>query len=402
LSPTTRIAYKRLSAVEVDPDSSHQHEFHADALRRQLGFGDERVSGNLRLAIYGSDEVGDAISTRGTFTLYDARQAHATRTEWRLYYSIPELEAAQPGDLLVLFREPDDFLSGIVARPGSVVEAQLVRLLEAGAPIDPGRFRFRDSPVLAPDDAASMREAMAPTPATPMDYPNAVADLIAGLAVRGEMPTTLEMAELAAMAVSREHGDLVPDLAVYHGLQGETDIFFALEDRVYSPRLAQLQASRADLAEVSSFILGLVQSRRSRRGQSLQNHFARLLRLEGIPHAAQCETEPGERPDFVFPGCAEYHDRAFPSARLQMVACKSTARERWRQVLNEAVRIPEKHLLTVDGGLTLATVAAMRSAAISVFMPSPIITSRYPSDAWDIGTVGELIERLHATAGARA
>ena len=35
---TRRIAVKRLSAVEVDPDTSHQHEFHAVPSGGSLGF----------------------------------------------------------------------------------------------------------------------------------------------------------------------------------------------------------------------------------------------------------------------------------------------------------------------------------------------------------------------------
>jgi hypothetical protein len=35
-----------------------------------------------------------------------------------------------------------------------------------------------------------------------------------------------------------------------------------------------------------------------------------------------------------------------------MVACKSTARERWAQVLKEADRVAEKYLLTMDEDLT--------------------------------------------------
>ncbi|EBK1959289.1 restriction endonuclease, partial [Salmonella enterica] len=49
----------------------------------------------------------------------------------------------------------------------------------------------------------------------------------------------------------------------------------------------------------------------------------------------------------MFPGISHYHDSEFPHARLTMLASKSTCKDRWRQMLNEAVRISDKHLLTL-------------------------------------------------------
>ncbi|EJA5030400.1 hypothetical protein MU985_004932 [Salmonella enterica] len=34
-----------------------------------------------------------------------------------------------------------------------------------------------------------------------------------------------------------------------------------------------------------------------------------------------------------------------------MLAYKSTCKDRWRQMLNEAVRIPDKHLLTLESSI---------------------------------------------------
>jgi hypothetical protein len=82
-----------------------------------------------------------------------------------------------------------------------------------------------------------------------------------------------------------------------------------------------------------------------------------------------------------------------------MVACKSTSRERWRQVLNEAARIPEKYLLTVDTGISHATIDAMQRAALRVFLPAPIITAFYADNAGSIGTVSELLTELRQAIG---
>ena len=219
------------------------------------------------------------------------------------------------------------------------------------------------------------------------------ADDIARAAQTGVIPGTLAMALLGQRFAQDAHGPLGPDEALYHGMEAESDIYFEMEHRIQSATLAQMQEAGADLTQVTSFVLSMLQSRKSRRGQSLQNHFAALLDREAIPYTAQCRTEPGETPDFIIPGCSAYHDAEYPSEKLRLVACKSTARERWRQILSEGDRVPNKYLLTVDPGLTLDTVAAMAKANLIAFLPAPILAGAYA--AWaGLRTVSELVEDL--------
>ena len=114
------------------------------------------------------------------------------------------------------------------------------------------------------------------------------------------------------------------------------------------------------------------QSRASRAGGALQFHTARVLSDNGIPFQAQAVTENGERPDFLFPSAAAYHNSAFPDDRLRMLAVKFTLKERWRQVLNEAARIRPKHLLTMDAAITEPSLNAMRVSDVVVVVPAEI------------------------------
>lgn len=83
--------------------------------------------------------------------------------------------------------------------------------------------------------------------------------------------------------------------------------------------------------------------------------------------------------------------------KVQVIGCKTTARERWRQLLKEARRVQRKSLLTLDTGLTAATVDAMNEADVQVYLPAPLIAAHYgpPLNA-SLGTVGELLQELHA------
>jgi hypothetical protein len=67
-----------------------------------------------------------------------------------------------------------------------------------------------------------------------------------------------------------------------------------------------------------------------------------------VRYVRGAETENRYKPDFLFPGIAEYKDTSFDDARLTLLGAKSTLKDRWRQVLAEANRINDKHLLTLE------------------------------------------------------
>lgn len=390
---TRRIAVKRLSAVEVDPDVSHQHEFHADALRTQLGFPPGKTSGSLRLALYLTDDPADVVANEGRYTLYDAREAHPTRSEYRLYYDSAAVADALPGDLLVVFAEDEGSLGGLVVRAGTRMEADLLAQLGDSGQADLGRFGFLAAPTIRRGSVPGLAQALVMEPATPPSYIALAADEIARADDAGTIPGTVAMALLGQRMASRAHGTLGPDETLYHGMEAESDIYFEMEHRIQSANLMRMQEGGADLTDVTSFVLSMLQSRKSRRGQSLQNHFAALLDREKILYTAQCRTEPGETPDFIVPSCPAYHDPDYPAANLRLVACKTTSRERWRQILSEGDRVQNKYLLTVDPGLTPETVAAMAKANLSAFLPAPILAATYAGWA-GLRTVSELVEDL--------
>jgi hypothetical protein len=55
-----------------------------------------------------------------------------------------------------------------------------------------------------------------------------------------------------------------------------------------------------------------------------------------------------------------------------MLAVKTTCKDRWRQILNEADRIPHKHLLTLQEGVSLSQFAEMRAANVTLVVPQPL------------------------------
>ena len=182
----------------------------------------------------------------------------------------------------------------------------------------------------------------------------------------------------------------------------ETDLYFAIEDGVQQ-RPAGLSSSPGGpgLTDVIDFAMSIQQSRRSRRGQSLQNHFAAILQRRANPVHGSMRDRGWRDTRLRCPRLSRISRSgvSWPT-RLRMVACKSTAKERWRQVLHEAVRIPEKYLLTVDPDLTPSTIEAMIRAGVLPFLPMPVIETNYigqPS-ARSLANVADLLARLRQAA----
>lgn len=55
-----------------------------------------------------------------------------------------------------------------------------------------------------------------------------------------------------------------------------------------------------------------------------------------------------------------------------MLGGKTTCKDRWRQVLSEANRIPSKHLVTPEAAISKAQLEEMRSHALHLVIPSAI------------------------------
>src|SRR5438045_466861 len=92
------VAAKRLSAVEIRPTHSNQHEFNGvQGLKRLFGLKKQNFPARF---LYLSDDEDELLSVDGSVTWYDSREHHATRTEHRLYYPTTAVsERGREGDL---------------------------------------------------------------------------------------------------------------------------------------------------------------------------------------------------------------------------------------------------------------------------------------------------------------
>lgn len=127
--------------------------------------------------------------------------------------------------------------------------------------------------------------------------------------------------------------------------------------------------------DVDRFIevsLSLHHRRKSRAGKGLENHLIALFGALNIRHAFNPVTENRARPDFVFPGIEEYRDDSFPAPDLTMLGVKTTCKDRWRQILSEAKRIDDKHLLTLESPISPAQTDEMRDHRVQLVVPKAL------------------------------
>lgn len=182
-----------------------------------------------------------------------------------------------------------------------------------------------------------------------------------------------------------------PDQKLLDWTSMEYKLFRALEHVRYG------EAIRNGFENVEDFITlanQVLNRRKSRAGKSLEHHLSAIFDGNAVSYTAQAVTEGRKKPDFIFPSEAAYHDTSFSVEKIISLAAKTTCKDRWRQVLNEADRLRDKNkfLCTMQQGITSAQMDEMQREKVILVVPKPYIKT-YPRDKQDrIWTIKRFIE----------
>jgi type II restriction enzyme len=169
--------------------------------------------------------------------------------------------------------------------------------------------------------------------------------------------------------------DLPPDKRLLKRREEEYLIFRAVEDLHALPLIQKGFDNVVDFIAIANSISN---RRKSRAGRSLELHLERIFQEEGLTgFDTQATTEGNKKPDFLFPDIESYRDPNFSDGRLNMLAVKTTLKDRWRQVLNEAHRIPHKYLFTLQEGVSENQFKEMTSEGVTLVVPKALI-KKYP------------------------
>jgi EcoRII C terminal len=405
------VAAKRLSAVEADPVISHQHEFNGvKELVQLFGEASEKRIFEARF-IYLTDSEDEPLVEDSTVTWYDSRaianerkRAAGQKTraaEHRLYFKTTCVsQNAAAGDLLVIAKSNSGGLLFIVAENQSSIASQIEWLFGFSDLIHPG-FSVKSELESEQDRIAFASTFILENIGVTIEEsaPDFLEEMLSKFSVeidRKKFPTTAVFSAYARSTIDTQdlRGD--PDVALMAYMQREEILFRTLERHLIADRLSQGfgQSSKNDV-DVDGFIsysLSVQNRRKSRVGLALENHLEVILKQSGIKYSRAAQTEDKAKPDFIFPSISDYHDPQFEPKKLTMLGVKSTCKDRWRQVLAEAMRIEHKHLLTLEAAISSAQTAQMKSHSLTLVLPKELHKTFLPHQITDLMTLSGFVD----------
>jgi len=375
------VGAKRLTATEVDPKISNQHEFQGvQALKTILGESSEKRTFCATFMLLDDEHEGPEVLD-AFVTWSNVRRNRPNRSaEYHLYYAAEAeslVRKARPGDLLLVAKMPGkDRVVVFIIQQDSTVEKQLLWLFG----IDEQNLIRTHAATL--DAQTSRTIGFAAT--TILDSLGiAVEDTVENRLeemlrrFNGKFPSTSEFSAFARSAVNNVDPVEDPDTTLVRWIEQEELLFRTLERHIVGERLEQgfISASGPDVDAFVSFSLSVQNRRKSRAGHALENHLEVIFTENKLRFARGVHTENRAKPDFLFPGAKEYHDPNFDSCRLTVLGVKNTCKDRWRQVLSEAARIHRKHLLTLQPSISEHQTSEMQANQLQLVLPYELHSS---------------------------
>jgi EcoRII C terminal len=108
-----------------------------------------------------------------------------------------------------------------------------------------------------------------------------------------------------------------------------------------------------------------------------------------------------DEPDILIPSKAAYENPRFDVGKLCVVGLKTTCKDRWRQVTREAKKIPQKHILTLQNGISPNQLIQMRESNVTLIVPKSL-QKLYPTKDTGIKilTIDDFIKSVAALHGS--
>jgi len=294
-------------------------------------------------------EWQDDIVTKSVVTWYGAK----TRSEYRLTRfgkGFPFLAADTVGDLLVLIPKTDaEFLAYILDLDEDIEEIQAALGVEV---IESWGVYQNGAPQTETEDACIDRRF------------RRFAELLT------DFPTGSAFSEETWQALRecvQRFNLMSPDAVLMAGMDAEYQLFRLVERQICQAEIVRVKKDVDDFLRTASSIMN---RRKSRAGRSLENHVEYLLRAARIPHEMRPKIDG--KPDVVIPSRDAYYDSSYPLERLFIVGVKTTCKDRWRQVLNEGKRVSEKHILTIQQGISTNQLNEMHAASVTLVVPKQL------------------------------
>ena len=340
----SRQAYcKFLSANDSGATGGHQSGILISKSAKDMMFAQELENENILKRTVEIQWQND-ICTQSSFTYYSSKNELRITKFGR---NFPFLNPDQTGALFVFTRQDDDMYSGFFLE----TEEDIEQFLGAFGISSTETNRLIDTGSILPETQEKI----------------AIQEFIDGLTV--DFPLSDVMSAAARDIQNRVYNHLEfirpnPDRKIIEWTNMEYALFRAVEHARYGDRISRGFATVDEFITIANMVLN---RRKSRAGKSLEHHLSAVFDGNDIQYTAQAVTEGNKRPDFLFPSQAAYHNAAFPTEKLISLAAKTTCKDRWRQVINEADRLRglPKYLCTLQQGISPAQMDAPQSTCVS-------------------------------------
>ena len=369
---------KFLSANDSGETGGHQYGILVSKTAKNMLFTDQEIQDNHILKKNGAIKWQDDFETACTFTWYESKNELRITGFGR---GFPLLRPEYTGALFVLVKDSPEEFQGFLFNTDEDIQEFLdtfgLTPAETNRPIELNEVSFE----------AKEKKA--------------ISFFIDSLTV--DFPSSIDMSDAARKIVFEVYSTKLltikdPDAALLQWTEAEYRLFREIEHSRYGKTIAQGFKSVDDFITLANQVLN---RRKSRAGKSLEHHLSAIFDDNKILYTAQAITEGNKKPDFLFPSEEAYHDINFSIDKLCTLAAKTTCKDRWRQILNEADRLRDenKYLCTMQQGISSAQMDEMQAEKVVLVVPKPYIMA-YPKEKRDrIWTVGQFVSYVKEMEG---
>lgn len=345
---------KYLSANDTKATNSHQSGYLVSKSAWKLFLEEEPIKGS-NIKVNFRIKWQDSFETPSTFTYYGAAKNEFRLTNFGKKF--PFREEENVGDLFILSKVDDDYYEAFVLSHDEEIDDFLNNFNISTKDIN-GIIPKQDE-LSAEDKILNCFQAYIKT-------------------LKTDFPTTFELALNSrscynnSFKITRAIIQKYPDREMLNWLNAEFQLFKTIENDRYSNIIKTHFSSVEDLINTANTILN---RRKSRAGKSLEHHLSEIFNNFDIRYSTQSITEDNKKPDFLFPDLDAYHNPNFDNKKLITLASKTTCKDRWRQILNEADKVKTKHLFTLQQGISKNQLQEMYKYDVCLVVPKPYLTS---------------------------
>lgn len=367
---------KFISANDAGTTGAHQEGFYIPKNSYSLAFDKPGVKGENKEHFVKIRWQSD-FETTSRFIYY----GNGTRNEYRLTRfgkGFPFLSENNVGDLLILVKIESDYFEGFVLQSDEEIEDFFASV----------GITSQETNQLIPKKITVTAEE---------NLMSCFISYLKSLVI--DFPSTFDLANNSRNCYIKSHKitDTIikdnPDKELLNWVFSEYQLFKMIENDRYIEKIKIPFSNVEDLVICANTILN---RRKSRAGKSLEHHLAEVFKVCNLAFESQGKTEDNKQPDFIFPNIESYKNNQFDDSKLIFLASKTTCKDRWRQILNEADRIKEKHLFTLQQGISSNQLKEMYNYGVQLVVPAPYIKS-FPDDFKEkILSLDKFISMVHS------